>query len=145
MQTLKRMDRARWKFHYISKKEWLRKGFKILLTNLVFTLVLRSQIVCNIVWILLLLMSKVYVQMQYCFVKNSILKVVINAWYSPPSEEAADWKRTKRDMSERLLSWPPVLRQETEDCVSPGIEQWLLRCVSVVCLWVCVLLGNINL
>lgn len=65
--------------------------------------------------------------------------------YSPPSEEAADWKRTKRDMNERLPSWPTVQREETEvwsaGRVSSGITTSCFEVgVSLVCfleVWVC--------
>lgn len=55
--------------------------------------------------------------------------------YSPPSEEAADWKRTNRGMSEKLPSW---LEAEDRDdsVVSSGISMFAVRCVCVcVLLW----------
>lgn len=35
--------------------------------------------------------------------------------YSPASEEAADWKRKNRDMSEKLPWWPGSEEEEDED------------------------------
>lgn len=53
---------------------------------------------------------------KVCFLSFSwfffrVLKERKKDLYSPPSEEAADWKKTKRDMSEKLPSWPPALRK----------------------------------
>lgn len=78
---------------------------------------------------------------KVCFLSFSgiflrVLKERKKDLYSPPSEEAADWKKTKRDMSEKLPSWPPALRKDTKPWVFADIRavlffSWLLSLKSV--------------
>lgn len=62
---------------------------------------------------------------------HTLIKKKKKELHLPPSDEAADWKRTKRDMSEKLPSWPPAQTQEAECCAGSTVHSGIpVSCVS---------------